>query len=204
MRGLKLAIAFAAGLIGGLMLSLTPSNTVIADGANHRSDDGGGGGGGDSGGIAGSSCIGDVAPSPNGNGIINTEDLLAVIGNWGSCTPPCNPAGTWNNASMIDYTCSSGTFQLHIQNWNFTQTGTALCETAGGIGGTMIGPAVVCQAGNTFSVSLSEQAGCIINYTLTGTFTSSTHFNGTFKVNFCGANCTGCFNQTVNVSATKQ
>jgi hypothetical protein len=31
-------------------------------------------------------CPADIAP-PGGNDVVNVEDLLAVIGNWGACAP---------------------------------------------------------------------------------------------------------------------
>ena len=36
-------------------------------------------------------CIGDVTPSPFGNGLVNIDDLLTVIGHWGPCPAPCPP-----------------------------------------------------------------------------------------------------------------
>jgi hypothetical protein len=43
------------------------------------------------GGIAGAECPADIAP-PTGNGIVNVDDLLAVIGGWGPCASPCSPS----------------------------------------------------------------------------------------------------------------
>jgi len=32
-------------------------------------------------------CAADIAPQPNGNGVVNVDDLLMVINNWGPCAP---------------------------------------------------------------------------------------------------------------------
>jgi hypothetical protein len=197
MRTFKLTGVFAAGLICGLLMQW-PSASAYDD----RGGIAGGSGGG--GGIAGS-CTADIAPSPNGDGIVNAADLLAVINAWGACAPPCNPTGSWSNAVPPVYQCASGTFLINIQNWSFTQSGTTLQVTGGGIPGSMTGPAVICEAGNVFLVSLSAPMGCTVTCTLSGTFTSATHFNGTFTVTFsAGPGCQNCFNQSFNISATKQ
>lgn len=36
-------------------------------------------------------CPADVAPLPNGDGLVNVNDLLAVISGWGPCPAPCPP-----------------------------------------------------------------------------------------------------------------
>ena len=36
-------------------------------------------------------CPADIAPLPNGNGLVNIDDLLMVIGGWGACPLPCPP-----------------------------------------------------------------------------------------------------------------
>ena len=36
-------------------------------------------------------CPIDMAPQPVGDGHIDVDDLLAVINQWGNCTPPCQP-----------------------------------------------------------------------------------------------------------------
>ena len=41
-------------------------------------------------GIATGNCSGDIAPSGGGNGIVNVDDLLAVINAWGPCPLPCS------------------------------------------------------------------------------------------------------------------
>ncbi len=33
-------------------------------------------------------CPADIAPQPNGDGLVNVSDLLAVINNWGPCPAP--------------------------------------------------------------------------------------------------------------------
>ena len=33
-------------------------------------------------------CRADIAPPPNGNGLVNVDDLLAIINSWGRCPPP--------------------------------------------------------------------------------------------------------------------
>jgi hypothetical protein len=38
-------------------------------------------------------CLADIAPSPNGNGVVNVDDLLGVINGWGQC-PAVPPPGT--------------------------------------------------------------------------------------------------------------
>jgi hypothetical protein len=37
-------------------------------------------------------CPADIAPSPNGNGIVNVDDLLAIISAWGPCASGDCPA----------------------------------------------------------------------------------------------------------------
>jgi hypothetical protein len=38
-----------------------------------------------------STCPADIAPTPSGDGLVNIDDLLAVINGWGSCATPCPP-----------------------------------------------------------------------------------------------------------------
>ena len=33
-------------------------------------------------------CLPDIAPLPTGNGLVNVDDLLAVINTWGNCADP--------------------------------------------------------------------------------------------------------------------
>jgi len=51
----------------------------------------------DDGGIASPNCTADIAPAPNGDGVVNVQDLLAVIGAWGQC-----PGGCINAAQCDD------------------------------------------------------------------------------------------------------
>lgn len=48
-------------------------------------------------------CPGDIAP-PGGNGVVNVQDMLAVINAWGSCAPPCPPSclGDVNNSCAVN------------------------------------------------------------------------------------------------------
>lgn len=39
-------------------------------------------------------CPADIAPQPNGDGVVNVTDLLAVIGAWGGCPGGCPPPTT--------------------------------------------------------------------------------------------------------------
>jgi len=86
MHQMKTLGVFAAGLLCGLVLHWMPETSVNASSRSRDSvitrgaanDDGGiatGGGG----------CPADIAPSPNGNGVVNVDDLLAVINTWGPC-----------------------------------------------------------------------------------------------------------------------
>lgn len=79
MQQMKAIGLFSAGLICGLVIHWMPSTSVSA--AGDRASQGAsamasGGGGG---------CIGDIAPSPNGNGVVDIDDLVAVITHWGAC-----------------------------------------------------------------------------------------------------------------------
>ena len=68
---------FVAGTLCGGLLNLQPWNAVHAVNGEGRQDDGGFTGG------AGV-CPADIAP-PGGDGVVNVDDLLAVISNWGPC-----------------------------------------------------------------------------------------------------------------------
>ena len=79
---------FISGWVCGLVVQWMPSSSSIAlgDGGNSSA------GRNDSTpapdpappppGLVGGSCLGDIAPQPNGDGVVNVDDLLVVIGNW--------------------------------------------------------------------------------------------------------------------------
>src|SRR5688572_24131634 len=75
---MKTISIFSAGLICGLMFQWMPPSVAIASGNGQRGDGAGGG-------IAGGGCPADIAPSPNGDGVVNVSDLLAIIAAWGPC-----------------------------------------------------------------------------------------------------------------------
>jgi hypothetical protein len=66
---------FASGLLCGLIIHWLPSTSINAFG----------GGSPPNGGIASANCPADIAPTPNGDGIVDVDDLLAVINGWGPC-----------------------------------------------------------------------------------------------------------------------
>ena len=199
MRTFKLTGVFAAGLICGLLMQW-PSASAYDD----RGGIAGGGGGGGGGGIAGGSCTADIAPLPNGDGIVNAADLLAVINAWGACPVPCDSSGTWVNAVAPAYQCAGVFFD--ISGWTFIQSGSSLTVTVsdGGLLEQMTGTIASCDTGGTFTVSKSFPASCTTTYTLTGAFSSATQFTGTFTVTFTGFGCQNCTNHSFNISASKQ
>jgi len=67
---------FASGLLCGLILHRLPANSASAFNPFGGSGDGG---------IASVGCPADIAPLPNGNGVVDVDDLLAVINGWGPC-----------------------------------------------------------------------------------------------------------------------
>ena len=128
-----------------------------------------------------------------------------------ACKPPiCNPSGTWINAVSPDYTCGFGAIDFTIPQWTFSQMGQTLSVSApqgSGFSGTMTGPAVDCVEGNSFTVSLVlPSSGCTATYTLSGTFSSTNEFSGTFTAQYTGFQCSiaGCFAQVFNITATRQ
>jgi len=87
MHQMKTLGVFAAGLFCGLVLHLAPDSSVNAShargGGRDTSNDGGDG---IAGAVAGGGgCPADIAPLPGGNGVVNVDDLLAVINAWGAC-----------------------------------------------------------------------------------------------------------------------
>jgi hypothetical protein len=74
----KFVSVFSAGLVCGLILHWTPFPSTTALG---RGDDQG-----RSGSALTVGCSADIAPAPNGDGVVNVSDLLAVINAWGQCT----------------------------------------------------------------------------------------------------------------------
>lgn len=250
-------------LIGGFVLG---SLFVLAS-SNLATSTGGGDGG-----LAGAPpCPADIAPS-GGNGIVDVDDLLAVINAWGACPiddadgdgisdgqdncpntpnvdqvdtdqdlhgdvcdncpqvpnvnqadsdsdgigdaceppPACNPSGTWVNAVSPDYFCAFGLVDFTIPQWTFSQSGQTLSVSASqgsGLAGPMTGPATDCARGNSFTVTIVlPGSGCTETYTLSGTFTSTDQFSGTFTAQYTGNQCSlaGCSTQVFNIAATKQ
>lgn len=186
---------FIAGLIAGASVSmLLPS--VLAG----------------SGGISGAKpCPADIAPYPGGDGVVNVDDLLAVINAWGDCQPPpppCDPSGTWVNAVAPAYSCAFGIINFNIPQWTFSQSGTNLSVSGTGLGFTMTGPVASCEAGNSFTVSkFLAGSSCNETYTLSGTFNSANQFSGTFTAGYTQSSPNGCFDcttQTFNITATRQ
>jgi hypothetical protein len=47
-------------------------------------------------------CPPDIVPSGGGDGLVNIDDLLAVISGWGSCPPTCPADITNDNVVNID------------------------------------------------------------------------------------------------------
>ena len=70
----------------------------------------------------------------------------------------------------------------------------------------MTGPAVSCNAGNSFNVSGTLAGSCTETYTLSGSFTSPNQFTATFTAQFtpqgAGA-CLDCVTQQFSVMATR-
>jgi hypothetical protein len=50
------------------------------------------------GGVPQPTCIGDISPQPNGDGMVNVSDLLFLIGNWGAAGD--NPADLNNDNTV--------------------------------------------------------------------------------------------------------
>lgn len=76
-RRLRTIGIFSAGLLCGLFIHSMQSPSASAYGS--KGDSGGGIAGGNP------SCAADIAPSPDGDDVVNVDDLLAVIRAWGPC-----------------------------------------------------------------------------------------------------------------------
>src|SRR5262245_16773203 len=109
MHGLKLAMAFAAGALCGMIMQ-TPAIPSASDPDRDATAGEVSNGIHPASGIAGgpnANCPADIVPLPDGNGIVNLQDLLAVIGAWGACPPaPCDSSGTWVNSVAPSYSCA--------------------------------------------------------------------------------------------------
>jgi hypothetical protein len=76
MQRIKLIAMFSAGLLCGLVFHWMPANSVNAFQRDDSRADG----------QPGKYCPADIAPQPDGDGVVNVSDLLAVINAWGVCT----------------------------------------------------------------------------------------------------------------------
>lgn len=158
-------------------------------------------------------CPADV----NSSGAVDTDDLIALVGGWGSCVGscrqcladiddncqvntddlivligswgpcPCSPAGTWQNITPPNYQCVFGLVSFNITQWSFSTTATTLSVI--GAPTTMTGALVTCNPGQTFTVTGTLSGDCDETYTLTGTFATANGFTGTFTATFTGECC---------------
>ena len=62
-------------------------------------------------------CPGDVAPDSCGNGTVNVEDLLAVIGGWGPCSTTGGPCPDIAPLPIPDFTVNVQDLLEVIGGW---------------------------------------------------------------------------------------
>jgi len=62
-------------------------------------------------------CPGDVAPSSCGNGIVNVEDLLTVIGSWGPCSTTGGPCADISPQPIPDFSVNVQDLLAVIGSW---------------------------------------------------------------------------------------
>jgi len=151
--------------------------------------------------LASPGCPADIAPIPNGNAVVNVDDLLAVINGWGICANPNNcpadiaPLGG-NDVVNVDDLLAV------INGWgNCPVTGPVNNECAGAT--TVVnGPNAFNNTGATQSLPLPADNGCIFGGPTQVTrdvwFTYTATCTGVATFGTCAT--TGTFSDTVIVA----
>jgi len=143
-------------------------------------------------------CPADMAPLPNGDLVVNTQDLLAVIGAWGAC-PGCP---TDIAPAVLDGVVNTQDLLAVIGAWGACPPqGPVNNECAGAI--TVVnGPNAYNNTGATQSLPLPAADACIFggpaNITRDVWFTYTATCTGSVTIDTC-AN-TGTFTDTVIVA----
>jgi len=117
------------------------------------------------------------------------------------CTRPFNPTGTWLVSPGVNLYCAFGAVSISFGNLTFTDTGSGLSVSGGGINCMMTGASA--RVTRMVNVSCMLLGGCNETYALTGTFTDDTHFTGTFTATYSGAGCFGCATRSFPVSGSR-
>ena len=114
-----------------------------------------------------------------------------------------SPTGTWVVTPGVNYYCAFGSVSLSFGNLTFTDTGTALSVSGGGINCTMTGASA--RTSHMIDVSCGLTGGCNEAYHLVGTFsTDLSTWTGTFTAGFTGSGCAGCTTHTyMNITGSR-
>lgn len=158
-------------------------------------------------------CPADV----NSSGAVDTDDLIALVGGWGSCVGscrqcladiddncqvntddlivlitswgpcPCVADGIWVNDPAAEYSCIFGLVGFNITEWSFSTIQGTLIVEGAPV--AMIGASVPCTNGQLFSVTGALPGDCDETYTLTGGFTSANTFTAVFTAAYTGECC---------------
>jgi hypothetical protein len=146
----------------------------------------------------GEACDGSVPPSVTcgslRRGYVGTVRCTSCAYDQSMCT--WSPSGGWVVTPAVNYYCGFGAVSISFGNLTFTDTGSALSVSGGGINCTMTGASSI--ATRTFDVSCTLTGGCNETYRLTGTYGTDNSWTGTFRATFTGSQCglASCASQT--------
>jgi cysteine-rich repeat protein len=153
-----------------------------------------------------------------GNGTLNSgegcDDGNTVSGDGCSSTCQieimmCDPDGTYLiQGPPVNYTCCFGLVNVNVNSFIFTNNGANIGSSPSNPV-SMTGNATTCPVGS-FANQGTIPGGCAETYKLTGSFTSTNTWTGTYEVKFAGPDCscfggldTPCVNQLYPITATR-
>jgi hypothetical protein len=123
-----------------------------------------------------------------------------------SCTSPMpwDPSGVYAVTPAPSYTCALGIITIDMSTITFSDGGTLLVASGGGLNCSPSGASPRGSPTRSFSLSCTLPGTCAETYAITGTFTDDTHWTGTVSATFVGgASCLGCVNRSWSVSGAR-
>jgi len=116
--------------------------------------------------------------------------------------------GAYTSSPTLSYFCNLGIFRYDITEWTFTDLGGGTLQVTGNSASLPV-PALtgtLPTSGGAFSVSATVPGICIEDYSLSGMFSDSNNWTGTFGLTFTdgGGGCVDCTNQINAVAGSRQ
>jgi hypothetical protein len=113
--------------------------------------------------------------------------------------------GAYTSSPTLSYSCAFGLFSYNITEWTFTDLGGGTLQVTGNTLLTAF-TGTLPTSGGAFSVSATVPGSCIEDYSLSGMFSDSDNWTGTFGLTFTdgGGGCFDCATRINAVAGSRQ